>query len=391
MDNSPNLSLLKLFFKILNKDLKFIFYILNYKQGNNFKFNIKKSLVFIIILIKETTLKNGKVYIIAEAGVNHNGCVKTAMKLIDYASNSGADAIKFQTFKADTLVTRYAEKAEYQKKINNDYDSQYEMIKRLELNYSDHITLSQYAFEKKIEFLSTPFDLESIDLLFELGLEKFKIPSGEITNLPYLEKIGRLNKEIILSTGMSTLKEIEQAISVLISSGSKKENLTVLHCNTEYPTPLIDVNLKAMVNIGNTFNVNFGYSDHTLGIHVPVAAVSMGAKIIEKHFTCDKNMEGPDHKASLCPLELNQMVKLIRNTEIALGKSIKEPTGSEIKNIKIARKSIVAKTSIKKGENFSLYNLTTKRPGDGISPMKWHDVLKLVAKKDFKKDDLIEI
>lgn len=330
-------------------------------------------------------------FIIAEAGVNHNGCTKTALKLIDYAVNSGADAIKFQTFKADSLVTSYAKKAEYQKQINKHDDNQYEMIKRLELNYSDHITLSQYAFEKKIEFLSTPFDLESIDLLLELGLEKFKIPSGEITNLPYLEKIGQLNKEIILSTGMSTLKEIEQAINVLISSGSQKENLTVLHCNTEYPTPLIDVNLKAMVNIGNTLNVNFGYSDHTLGIHVPVAAVSMGAKIIEKHFTCDKNMEGPDHKASVSPKELNEMVKLIRNTEIALGKSIKEPTASETKNIKIARKSIVAKTSIKKGENFSLNNLTTKRPGDGISPMKWHDILKLVAKKDFKKDDLIEI
>ncbi len=339
----------------------------------------------------ETNLKNERVYIIAEAGVNHNGCIKTAMELIDYASVSGADAIKFQTFKADSLVTSYAKKAEYQKQVNNHEENQYEMIKKLELNYSDHLTLSKYAFEKKIEFLSTPFDLESIDLLFELGLEKFKIPSGEITNLPYLEKIGQLNKEIILSTGMSTLKEIEQAINVLISSGSQKEKLTVLHCNTEYPTPLIDVNLRAMANIGKTFNVNFGYSDHTLGIHVPVAAVSMGAKIIEKHFTCDKNMEGPDHKASISPQELNQMVKLIRNTEIALGKSIKEPTASEIKNIKIARKSIVAKTSIKKGENFSLNNLTTKRPGDGISPMKWYDVLKQVAKKDFKEDDLIEI
>ena len=336
-------------------------------------------------------MKNERVYIIAEAGVNHNGCIKTAMELIDYASVSGADAIKFQTFKADSLVTSYAKKAEYQKQVNNHEENQYEMIKKLELNYSDHLTLSKYAFEKKIEFLSTPFDLESIDLLFELGLEKFKIPSGEITNLPYLEKIGQLNKEIILSTGMSTLKEIEQAINVLISSGSQKEKLTVLHCNTEYPTPLIDVNLRAMANIGKTFNVNFGYSDHTLGIHVPVAAVSMGAKIIEKHFTCDKNMEGPDHKASISPQELNQMVKLIRNTEIALGKSIKEPTASEIKNIKIARKSIVAKTSIKKGENFSLNNLTTKRPGDGISPMKWYDVLKQVAKKDFKEDDLIEI
>ena len=336
-------------------------------------------------------MKNERVYIIAEAGVNHNGCIKTAMELIDYASVSGADAIKFQTFKADSLVTSYAKKAEYQKQVNKHEENQYEMIKKLELNYSDHLTLSKYAFEKKIEFLSTPFDLESIDLLFELGLEKFKIPSGEITNLPYLEKIGQLNKEIILSTGMSTLKEIEQAINVLISSGSQKEKLTVLHCNTEYPTPLIDVNLRAMANIGKTFNVNFGYSDHTLGIHVPVAAVSMGAKIIEKHFTCDKNMEGPDHKASISPQELNQMVKLIKNTEIALGKSIKEPTASEIKNIKIARKSIVAKTSIKKGENFSLNNLTTKRPGDGISPMKWYDVLKQVAKKDFKEDDLIEI
>ena len=336
-------------------------------------------------------MKNEKVYIIAEAGVNHNGFIKTAMKLIDYASVSGADAIKFQTFKADRLVTRYAEKAEYQKQINNDNGSQYEMIKKLELSYSDHLTLSQYAFENKIAFLSTPFDLESIDLLVELGLEKFKIPSGEITNLPYLEKIGRLNKEIILSTGMSTLQEIEQAINVLISSGSQKENLTVLHCNTEYPTPLIDVNLRAMVNIGNTLNVKFGYSDHTLGIYVPVAAVSMGAKIIEKHFTCDKNMEGPDHKASLSPQELNQMVKLIRNTEVVLGESIKEPTKSEIKNIKIARKSIVAKTSIKKGENFSLNNLTTKRPGNGLSPMRWYDILKQVAKKDFKEDDLIEI
>ena len=332
-----------------------------------------------------------KTFIIAEAGVNHNGKLELAYKLIDAAKEAGADAVKFQTFKADKTVSRKAEKAEYQKQTTGTLQSQYEMIKRLELSLEDHKELISYCHDKNIRFLSSPFDLDSIDLLNSLGLEIFKIPSGEIVNLPYLRKIGEYNKRVIISTGMADLGEIESALNVLISSGTKKENITVLHCNTEYPTPIEDVNLKAMLTIRNAFNVKIGYSDHTLGIEVPIAAVAMGASVIEKHFTLNKNMEGPDHRASLEPEELNAMVRAIRNIEKALGNGIKKPSPSELKNKPIARKSIVAAKNIKKGEVFTEENITVKRPGNGISPMRWNEVSGRIAKRDFSADELIEI
>ena len=332
-----------------------------------------------------------KTFIIAEAGVNHNGKLELAYKLIDAAKEAGADAVKFQTFKADKTVSRKAEKAEYQKQTTGTLQSQYEMIKRLELSLEDHKELISYCHDKNIRFLSSPFDLDSIDLLNSLGLEIFKIPSGEIVNLPYLRKIGEYNKRVIISTGMADLGEIESALNVLISSGTEKENITVLHCNTEYPTPIEDVNLKAMLTIRNAFNVKIGYSDHTLGIEVPIAVVAMGASIIEKHFTLNKNMEGPDHRASLEPEELNAMVRAIRNIEKALGNGIKKPSPSELKNKPIARKSIVAAKNIKKGEVFTEENITVKRPGNGISPMRWNEVSGRIAKRDFSADELIEI
>ena len=284
-----------------------------------------------------------KVFIIAEAGVNHNGSIELAKKLIDVASESGADAVKFQTFKAEKLVSKNAQKADYQKQTTNKTESQFDMIKKLELDMDTHKELIAYCKTKNIMFLSTPFDHDSIELLNNLGLEIFKIPSGEITNLPYLRYIGKLNKKVILSTGMADIGEIEDALDILISAGTKKENIIVLHANTMYPTPMEDVNLKAMVTIGNTFDIGFGYSDHTLGIEVDIAAVALGACCIEKHFTLDKTMEGPDHKASLEPDELKAMVKAIRNIELALGSSIKKPSKSEMPNMQIARKSIVAK------------------------------------------------
>jgi len=328
-------------------------------------------------------------FIIAEAGVNHNGSISLAKKLIDVAVESGADAVKFQTFKAEQLVSKNAEKAEYQKETTDSKESQFQMIKKLELDLETHKELIGYCNSKNIMFLSTPFDLESIDLLNNLGLKIFKIPSGEITNLPYLQRIGQLNKKVILSTGMSDIGEIEDALDILISSGTKKDNITVLHANTMYPTPMEDVNLKAMVTIGNTFNIAYGYSDHTLGIEVPIGAVSLGATVIEKHFTLDKNMDGPDHKASLEPNELKEMVKAIRNIELALGNGIKKPSKSEIPNIEIARKSIVAKTSIKIGEAFSEKNITVKRPAGGISPMRWNETIGKKAVKDFEIDEKI--
>ena len=331
-----------------------------------------------------------KVFIIAEAGVNHNGSIELAKKLIDVAVDSGVDAVKFQTFKAINLVSKNAQKAEYQKENMNDGDdSQFNMLKKLELDIQTHRELISYCNSKNIMFLSTPFDHDSIELLNDLGLEIFKIPSGEITNLPYLKHIGKLNKKVILSTGMADIGEIEDALDVLIQSGTKKENITVLHANTMYPTPMEDVNLKAMVTIGNTFDIAFGYSDHTLGIEVDIAAVAMGACCIEKHFTLDKTMEGPDHKASLEPDELNAMVKAIRNIELALGSSIKKPSKSESQNIQIARKSIVAKSSIKKGEIFTENNLTIKRPGMGINPMRWDEIIDSIANKDYKEDEII--
>ena len=329
------------------------------------------------------------VFVIAEAGVNHNGSIELAKKLIDVASEAGADAVKFQTFKADKLVSRDAQKANYQKEMTDAQESQYEMIKKLELDIDTHKELIAYCKEKNIMFLSTPFDLDSVDLLNDLGLQIFKIPSGEITNLPYLRKIGSLRKKVILSTGMADIGEIEDALDVLIEAGTKKEDITVLHANTMYPTPMEDVNLRAMVTIGKTFDVAFGYSDHTLGIEVDIAAVAIGATCIEKHFTLDKTMEGPDHKASLDPHELKAMIKAIRNVELAFGSSIKKPSPSEKPNMQVARKSIVASKPIRKGEILSEENLAIKRPGNGISPMRWDEIIGSVAQKDYDVDELI--
>jgi len=326
------------------------------------------------------------VFIIAEAGVNHNGSTELAKKLIDIASNAGADAVKFQTFKAENLVSKHAQKADYQKETTDNKESQFDMIKKLELDINIHKELMAYCHEKNIMFLSTPFDHDSINMLNELGLKIFKIPSGELTNLPYLRHIGRLNKEVILSTGMADIGEIEDALDVLVEAGTDKDKITVLHANTMYPTPMHDVNLRAMVTIGNTFNIPFGYSDHTLGIEVDIAAVAMGATVIEKHFTLDKTMEGPDHKASLEPSELIAMVKCIRNIERALGSSIKKPSPSEQPNIVIARKSIVAAHHIKKGEILTKKNLSIKRPADGISPMRWDEIIGTKALTSYEVD-----
>ncbi|CAA6827004.1 MAG: N-acetylneuraminate synthase (EC [uncultured Sulfurovum sp.] len=329
------------------------------------------------------------VFIIAEAGVNHNGSIELAKKLINVAVESGADAVKFQTFKAENLVSKSAQKAAYQKETTDNKESQFDMIKKLELDVNTHKELMAYCEEKGIMFLSTPFDHESIDMLNELGLKIFKIPSGEITNLPYLRHIGSLNKEVILSTGMADLGEIEDALDVLTTAGTDRDLITVLHANTMYPTTMEDVNLKAMQTIGTAFNIAYGYSDHTLGIEVDVAAVAMGATVIEKHFTLDKTMEGPDHKASLEPDELIAMVNAIRNIELALGLSIKKPSKSEIPNVEIIRKSIVASCDIKQGDILTEDNITVKRPGKGISPMRWDEIVGTVALKNYEADELI--
>jgi N,N'-diacetyllegionaminate synthase len=323
------------------------------------------------------------VFIIAEAGVNHNGSLKLAKELIDVAAGAGADAVKFQTFRADKLVSKTAQKAEYQKQTTDVAETQYEMIKKLELDEAAHHELIAYCKTKNILFLSTPFDHESIELLDRLGMEIFKIPSGEITNLPYLRHIGSLKKEIILSTGMADLGEIEDALDILTASGTPKESITILHATTEYPCPIEDVNLRAMQTIAGAFEVKSGYSDHTNGIEVPIAAVAMGASVIEKHFTLDCTMEGPDHKASLEPHELRAMVAAIRNIEKALGNGIKKPSKSEIKNMTIGRKSIIASKQIKCGDMLALDNLTIKRPGTGINPMRWDDILGAIALKDY--------
>jgi N,N'-diacetyllegionaminate synthase len=338
---------------------------------------------------RKLKLNNSKVFIIAEAGVNHNGSIKLAKKLIDVASDAGADAVKFQTFKAENLATKKAKKANYQMATTNLKESQFDMLKKFELDVETHKQLISYCKKKCIKFLSSPFDQDSIKLLHNLSLDMFKIPSGEIINLPYLRQIGRLNKKIILSTGMANINEINDALDVLIRSGTKKNKITVLHANTEYPTPMEDVNLKAMLTIGNTFDVSYGYSDHTPGIEVDIAAVAMGATCIEKHFTLDCNMDGPDHKASLEPNELRAMIKAIRNIEIALGNGVKKPSNSEIPNMKIVRKSIVAKTEIKKGDILNEKNLTIKRPGNGINPMKWDKLIGTKSKRDYKEDDLL--
>ena len=330
------------------------------------------------------------VFIIAEVGVNHNGSISIAKKLIDMAVKAGADAVKFQTFKAENLVTMNAKKANYQKKNDNRNESQFDMLKKLELSPLMHKVLLSYCKKKNILFLSSPFDLQSIDFLNNLGLKIFKIPSGEITNFPYLKKIGRLNKKIILSTGMSNMSEIKKALKVFVKSGTKKKNITVLHGNTEYPTPARDVNLRSMLSIGKKLNVNFGYSDHTLGFEVSVAAVALGAKCIEKHFTLNSNLRGPDHRASLEPKDLIKMIKAIRNIEIALGSRVKRPSKSEIANIKIVRKSLVASQDIKKGEIFTEQNLTAKRPGNGLSPFKITKFLGKRSLKNYKKDQQIK-
>jgi len=329
------------------------------------------------------------VFVIAEAGVNHNGSLELAKQLVDAVKESGADCVKFQTFISKNVVSKNAKKADYQKQRTNAEETQLDMLKKLELSFDEFVELSQYCTEKEIEFLSTAFDFESIEFLNGLGMSRWKIPSGDITNLPYLIKIAQLNMPVILSTGMSTMDDIRNAVAALKENGAG--DITVLHCTTEYPTPYSDVNLNAMLSIKKEFNVNVGYSDHTKGIEVPIAAVALGAKVIEKHFTLDRNMEGPDHKASLEPSELKAMVDAIRNIEVALGDGKKLPAESEKKNMVVARKSIIAKRNISKGEIFSEDNLSVKRPGEGISPMMWFDVLGKVAIRDFKEDELIEL
>jgi N,N'-diacetyllegionaminate synthase len=331
------------------------------------------------------------VFIIAEAGVNHDGRLEQARKLVDAAARAGADAVKFQTFRAETLVSPSAPKAEYQRQATGADESQYDMLRRLELPAAAHRELIAHCRRAGIRFLSSPFDLASIDLLLELGLDIFKIPSGEITNLPYLRRIGGLGKEVILSTGMAEMSEIEAALRVLADAGTPKERVTVLHCNTEYPTPMADVNLRAMASIGQAFGVRVGYSDHTLGIEVPIAAAALGARVIEKHFTLDRTLPGPDHRASLEPEGLQAMVAAVRNIEKALGRGIKRPSASEFKNRSVARKSIYAACSIHAGELLTEENLTIKRPGTGLSPMLWDKVVGQKASRDFSFDEAISL
>ena len=328
-------------------------------------------------------------YIIAEAGVNHNGDIKLAEKLINVAFESGADAIKFQAWKAKNLVTYNAPLATYQKINTSGFNNQYEMLKQLELKESDHIYLKSRCEEMNIEYLSSAFDLEGLDMLNRLGLGKLKIPSGEITNLPFLKKAGSIDWEIILSTGMSNLNEIKDALHWLQFSGKKRENISILQCTTQYPAPFESINLSAMKTLSRTFNTKIGYSDHTSGITAAIAAVAMGAQIIEKHITLDKNLQGPDHKASLEPNELKVLVESIRDTEAAIGNGLKIPNECEISNKDIARKSIVAKKEIKKNQYFSEDNLCTKRPGNGISPMKWYEIIGKKSKRDYRIDEII--
>ena len=333
-----------------------------------------------------------KTIIIAEAGVNHNGDVNTAKRLIDAAADAGVDFVKFQTFKAGKIATKHAKIADYQNKNTKNLDTQYEMLKQLELNETAHHILIKYCNDKGVKFLSTGFDLDSLEFLYNIGIRVAKIPSGEITNYPYLKKVAQLFSEVILSTGMSNMDDINKAVDVLLKFGINKDNLTILHCNSEYPTPMSDVNLKAMLHIQTELGVKIGYSDHTLGIEVPIAAVTLGAIVIEKHFTLDRSLPGPDHKASLEPNELKCMVESIRNIEKAIsGSRIKEPSKSELKNKQIIRKSIVAIKPIIKGEVFNNQNIGIKRPGTGISPMNWESIIGQVAKDNFKQDELIRL
>jgi N,N'-diacetyllegionaminate synthase len=332
---------------------------------------------------------NIKTLIIAEAGVNHNGDLDLAKQLINAAADAGADLVKFQTFNANRQVTRTSKKADYQTQTTSSTESQHAMLRRLELTEEMHHQLIAHCLTQNIGFLSTGFDIESVDLLVSLGQECFKIPSGEITNLPYLRHIGQLGKTVILSTGMATLGEIEAAIEVLEQTGTPRVKVTVLHCTTEYPTPMNEVNLRAMQSIHAAFDVAVGYSDHTEGIEIAIAAVAMGASVIEKHFTLDRNLPGPDHQASLDPEELKAMITAIRNIEVALGDGIKRLTPSEARNRPVARKSLVASRPIKMGEIFTTENLTTKRPGTGISPMRWDELVGQASQKNYNEDDLI--
>lgn len=333
----------------------------------------------------------GKTIIIAEAGVNHNGSLDLAKQLVDAAKHSGVDYVKFQTFKAEKIANRFVGQAEYQQNNLKKKSSQLEMLKQLEINFSDFRFLNEYCQKTGIRFMSTPFDLGSIEFLAKLGMDYMKVPSGEITNLPYLRKIAETGIPVIMSTGMCRMGEIEDAMDVLYNGGLSTDSITLLHCNTEYPTPMVDVNLRAMDTLRSAFGTKVGYSDHTKGIEVPIAAVAMGASVIEKHFTLDRTLPGPDHVASLEPVELKQMADAIRNIEVAVGHSEKRVSESERKNIAVARKSIVAARDIKKGEIFSEGNLTVKRPGNGISPMKWDSVLGKTAARDFCEDELIAL
>lgn len=331
------------------------------------------------------------VLIIAEVGVNHNGNLEDAKQLIDVAADAGADIVKFQSFRAENLTTKGAPKAIYQQQNTIKSQSQFEMLKSLELNEKMHEILVNHCKEKKIEFLSTAFDIENLNILKKIGLKRFKIPSGEIDNLPYLRHIGSFKRPIIMSTGMANMNEIENAIITLEKAGVPRKIMTLLHCNTEYPTPMEDVNLLAMQTIKNYFDVEIGYSDHTLGTEVSISAVALGATVIEKHLTLNKNLPGPDHSASIEGHEFSELVKAIRNIEVALGNNIKCPSPSELKNKVVARKSIVASKKIKSGEKFNSKNITTKRPGVGINPMKWDEIIGKIAIRNFEKDEMIEI
>lgn len=327
--------------------------------------------------------------IIAEAGVNHNGDIQLAKKLVEVASEAKVDVVKFQTFQASSLVTINAKKADYQSKLSPESHKQFDMLLKLELDEEQHKELKELANSRNLEFLSTGFDIESLQMLISLGISRIKIPSGEITNLPYLRFIAAQKKKVILSTGMSTLKDIENALSVLFAGGVNIEDITVLHCTTDYPARMDEVNLNAMVSIGKEFGVSMGYSDHTEGIEVSMAAVALGAVVIEKHFTLDRNLSGPDHKASLEPRELTALVEGIRNLEVAMGDGIKRPMKSELANLNAARKSLVASQRIRKGDLFSIENVTVKRPGSGISPMEWDSIIGTVSDKNYEEDDLI--
>jgi N,N'-diacetyllegionaminate synthase len=335
---------------------------------------------------------NRHTVIIAEAGVNHNGSLEMAKKMVDAAADAGVDYVKFQTFCSELLVTASAAQADYQRREAQSEDSsQLAMLRKLELSHADHLALVDYCKQKGVKFLSTAFDLPSVDFLDGLGVDFWKVPSGEITNLPYLRKIAATRRPIVMSTGMSDLDTVKESLDFLLGEGAERKDITLLHCNTEYPTPFADVNLNAMITLRNELGVATGYSDHTLGIEVPVAAVALGAEVIEKHFTLDRNLPGPDHKASLLPDELKAMVSAIRNIEKALGTGLKRVTDSEAKNIVAARKSIVAAVAIKAGEVFTEENLTVKRPGNGLSPMKWYDVVGRQASRDYQPDEPIEI